>query len=128
MRCRPSFASPGEFRSIREFSMIKELRIAGSLTVVLALAGCSTFNQLLGREESIDYQSSSPVTRGLAVPPDLTQVANHTQYQIPGSTIDSQYASRRAQLDAVGDRDPGRVLPQYDGMRIGRDGMKRWLI
>ncbi len=108
--------------------MIKELRVAGSLTVLLALAGCSSFNQLLGREEAIDYQSSSPVTGGLAVPPDLTQVANNPQFQIPGSTTYSQYASAQAQRDAIQARDSGRVLPQYDDIRVGRDGMNRWLV
>lgn len=112
--------------------MIKELRVAGSVAVVFALAGCSSLNQLVGTEESIDYRSSSPVRGGLAVPPDLTQVQPNQRFQLPqgpGGTTFSEYASAQAQRQASGVMQAdARVLPQFDDIQVGRDGMNRWLV
>ncbi len=113
--------------------MKKELRIGGALLTLVALAGCSTVNQFLGKEESIDYRSASPQRDGgLAVPPDLTQVAPNLRYQIPGSpggTSYSEYASEQAMREALArGQDASRVLPQRENMRIERDGANRWLV
>ncbi|MCK9512203.1 MAG: outer membrane protein assembly factor BamC [Pigmentiphaga sp.] len=113
--------------------MIKDLRIAGSVAVLLALAGCSSVNQFLGKEESVDYQSSAPIRgNGLSVPPDLTQVPPSQRFQVPqapGGTTYSEYASAQAQRQAVGaSHQQSRVLPQYEDIRVERDGMNRWLV
>lgn len=113
--------------------MMKALRRGGVLLAVVGLAGCTTFNQFLGREESIDYQSATPQRDGgLSVPPDLTQVAPNQRFQIPqapGATSYSEYASEQARRDALarGD-DAARVLPRRDDMRMERDGINRWLV
>lgn len=112
--------------------MIKELRVAGSVVVVVALAGCSSLNQLVGTEDSIDYRSSSPVRGGLAVPPDLTQVQPNQRFQVPqgaGGTTFSEYTSAQAQRQATTvAQGAERVLPQFDDIRVARDGMNRWLV
>lgn len=112
--------------------MIKELRVAGSVAVVFALAGCNALNQLVGTEESIDYRSSTPVRGGLAVPPDLTQVQPNQRFQMPqgpGGTSYTAYATAQAQQQAVSSaQSASSVLPQFDDIRVARDGMNRWLV
>jgi len=113
--------------------MMKALRRGGVLLAVVGLAGCTTFNQFLGREESIDYQSATPQRDGgLSVPPDFPHVAPNQRFQIPqapGATSYSEYASEQARRDALarGD-DAARVLPRRDDMRMERDGINRWLV
>src|SRR5690625_973059 len=68
--------------------------MAISLSALL-LAGCSTWNELMGKEESVDYKST---VRGdpLSVPPDLTQVSSSTRYRAPeGVATFSQYATEQ---------------------------------
>lgn len=112
--------------------MIKDLRVVGGMLALVALSGCNTFNQFLGREETIDYQSASPVRDGgLSVPPDLTQVPLNQRYQVPqGSAASySQYASEQAQRDALRGQQAGSaVLPQRENIRLERDGDIRWLV
>src|SRR5690606_37130580 len=48
------------------------------------LAGCSQFNQLMGREESVDYRSTvSGSGNQLVIPPDLTQAGDNAHYRAP---------------------------------------------
>jgi outer membrane protein assembly factor BamC len=97
------------------------------------LAGCSDVNQLLGKEEPIDYKSASTQrAEPLSIPPDLTQAANDPRYKAPpgGTTTFSQYqaegqqqAAAQAQGKATSD-----VLPQRTDMHVERDGNIRWLV
>jgi len=102
------------------------------------IAGCSSVNQLLGKEESIDYKSASPAPSAkLEVPPDLTQLPTDSRFQVPGqassgstppapsSTTFSSYSSVQAQPEAS---QASTVLPERPDMRIERDGDKRWLV
>ncbi len=92
----------------------------------LLLSGCSTWNQLMGTEESVDYKST---VRGgsLSVPPDLSQINEGAYYRAPdGVASYSQYAqtqedqSRRSAAD--------RILPGQEGITVHRDGDVRWLV
>ncbi|MFA4912024.1 MAG: hypothetical protein WC590_00205, partial [Burkholderiaceae bacterium] len=56
-----------------------------ALMAMLMLAGCSNVNQFLGREESIDYKSTTPRGDPLSIPPDLTQASNDPRYRAPTS-------------------------------------------
>ncbi|MBU4611517.1 outer membrane protein assembly factor BamC [Achromobacter sp. GG226] len=111
--------------------MTRELRIAGAVVVAVALTGCNAFNQFLGREDAIDYQSATPTRGSLSVPPDLTQVPANTRYQVPqgpGGTSFSQYATDQAQRRAdAGTAQGSAVLPQRSDITVERDGTTRWL-
>lgn len=111
--------------------MIKEIRIAGAAAALVALAGCNTVNQFLGREDAIDYKSAASPRASLSVPPDLTQVPESTRYRVPdapGATSYSDYSSEQARRQAqAGELAAASVLPQRDNMRMNRDGDNRWL-
>lgn len=93
---------------------------------VLTLAGCSQFDQLLGREEPIDYRSTVSGDP-LSIPPDLTQASQHAQYRAPeGTTTFSQYARSQEERSRMGARD--QILPERDDIRVMRDGDLRWLV
>ncbi len=93
---------------------------------VLLLSGCSTMNQLMGSEESVDYKSTvsgDPLT----IPPDLTQANQDAHYRAPaGVATYSQYAQNQQANQGVGAAD--HVLPQPSGVEVMRDGDLRWLV
>jgi|SRR5690625_1449632 len=93
---------------------------------VSVLTGCSTIDELVGSEESVDYKST---VRGdpLSIPPDLTQAHVSAQYRAPeGVTTFSDYAQTQEQQRAR--RADREVLPQHDGIEIKREGDLRWLV
>lgn len=92
----------------------------------LSLSGCSSINQALGVEESVNYKST---VRGdpLTIPPDLTQANSDPRYRASdGVATFSQYA--QAQQAGAATSGSGKVLPAVDGMRVVRDGDLRWLV
>lgn len=97
------------------------IRLVLLILAVLAIAGCQTIND----KRKIDYQHTK-TPPPLDVPPDL--VAPGPQ-ELPGSdsaggaTYSEFVGGQKTQL-------PGAVpvLPQYPGIRIARDGGRRWLI
>lgn len=96
------------------------------LMVALALAGCSSVENLLAGDK-IDYHSNAVRTSGLEVPPDLTQLAKDARYQQPsGSVSASTFQSAAAASSAA--PAPSPVAPQAVGdMHIERLGNARWL-
>lgn len=92
----------------------------------LTLSGCSTWNQLVGSEESVDYRST---VRGdpLSIPPDLTQVNQGAHYRAPeGTATFTQYAQNQQEQRNMSAAD--RILPQPEGINVVRDGDLRWLV
>ncbi|MFA5521733.1 MAG: outer membrane protein assembly factor BamC [Castellaniella sp.] len=90
------------------------------------LSGCSTWNQLMGTEESIDYKST---VRGdpLSIPPDLSQINDGAHYRAPdGVASYSRYAQVREDQSRLSAAD--RILPRQDGVAVYRDGDLRWLV
>lgn len=108
-------------------SRVKQRTIGAVLGIsVVALSGCSTWNQLMGTEESVDYRSTVRADP-LSIPPDLTQVNQDARYRAPeGTATFSEYAQTEQQRRSVTDAD--RVLPQQEGIRVMRDGDLRWLV
>jgi outer membrane protein assembly factor BamC len=121
------------------------------VSFVALFAGCSTINQVLGKEESIDYKSASankgPSVPKLEVPPDLTQLPADTRYQVPGDSAVSSAAvgaasaggsapstttfssySATPQPSATPAVPTSNVLPQRADMHIERSGDERWLV
>ncbi|NYT65904.1 outer membrane protein assembly factor BamC [Alcaligenaceae bacterium] len=91
---------------------------------VLLLSGCSTMNQLMGTEESVDYKSTVSGDP-LSIPPDLTQANQDAHYRAPaGVATYSQYAQTQQANQGRGDQ----VLPQASGIEVMRDGDLRWLV
>src|SRR5690625_1354842 len=92
----------------------------------LTLSGCSTWNQLIGTEESVDYQSTVRADP-LSIPPDLTQINQDARYRAPEGTASfSQYDQQQQEQRAIKERD--RVLPQPAGIRVMSDDELSWLI
>lgn len=100
-------------------------RTAALMTIAAAatLAGCSTIENLLAGDK-IDYRSSSKMqSKGLEVPPDLTQLARENRYQLPGGVVVAS-ASGTATSAAV-----TLVAPNtLNQMRVERQGTQRWLV
>ncbi|MEO6958504.1 MAG: outer membrane protein assembly factor BamC [Burkholderiaceae bacterium] len=91
----------------------------------LLLSGCSQMNQLMGREEAVDYKSTV-AGDPLSIPPDLTQANNDVRYKAPAGTATySQYQQEQQARKSSGDADS--VLPQTSGIKVMRDGDVRWL-
>ncbi len=96
-----------------------------TLASLLALSACSSFNQLTGQSESVEYKST--VTgEPLSIPPDLTQASDNTHYRAPEgvATLSAYAAGQKAQSANPADR----VLPQTAGVQVMRDGALRWLV
>lgn len=92
------------------------------------LGGCSTINELMGKDEAtVDYKST---VRGspLSIPPDLTQANRDTRFQAPGGALSySEYSQAQATSPAVGEI-VTNVLPAQDGIQVMREGDLRWLV
>ncbi len=103
-----------------------------ALMAMLMLAGCSSVNQFMGREESIDYKSTAPRRDPLSIPPDLTQAANDPRYRANTagtatfSDFQNQNQTQTVQQNATARQ--SNVLPQSNEMRVERDGDLRWLV
>jgi len=114
-------------KSLRVCQMLRSSLLA---VCVAALSACS-LTQGLSDMSKIDYKSSSQ-GRPLEVPPDLVSPRADDRYAIPqrapgvSGTTFSAYSRDRANETAT----PGRpaVLPQPPGVRIERDGDRRWLV
>jgi len=93
---------------------------------LVMLAGCSQVNQLLGREEAVDYKSTV-AGDPLSIPPDLTQANKDAHFRAPeGTATYSQFAQNQERRNAAGAAD--KVLPQTPGVQVVRDGDLRWLV
>jgi outer membrane protein assembly factor BamC len=93
---------------------------------VLLLSGCSTWNQMVGSEEAVDYKSTV-AGDPLSIPPDLTQANSDAHYKAPeGTATFSQYAE--SQQSQQGKTAADRILPQTQGVSVMRDGDVRWLV
>jgi outer membrane protein assembly factor BamC len=96
---------------------VKRFGKFGVVALCAALSACSVFDQ-----EKIDYKSASRGT-SLEVPPDLTQLARDSRYQVPGGAV-------TASGYAVGQAAP--QLPTASttlgDVRIERTGNTRYLV
>jgi Uncharacterized lipoprotein len=107
-----------------DFKKTCRLGTAIGLSAVL-LSGCSTVNQALGLEESVDYKSTV-AGDPLSIPPDLTQANRDARYTAPaGVTTYSEYAAAQANRPVTGKTE---VLPQQNDIEVRRDGDLRWLV
>jgi outer membrane protein assembly factor BamC len=93
---------------------------------LLVLSGCSQWNQLTGKEESVNYKSTV-IGDPLSIPPDLTQANRDAHYKAPeGTATFSQYAQNEQARKNVSASD--RILPTNSDITVMRDGNIRWLV
>jgi outer membrane protein assembly factor BamC len=101
---------------------------APALAVALALGGCSSIENLLTGEK-IDYRTSAKTqSKGLEVPPDLTQLARDSRYQLPGGVVSAAATTGAASPNAAA-TGAQTVAPVAVGpIRVERLGNQRWLV
>lgn len=93
------------------------------LFAAVAVGGCSSLGDMLSGEK-LDYKSAAQQTRGLEVPPDLTQLAREGRYQPPAAVVSAAAGGAARPAAAT-----PTVAPSAVGeMRIVRDGDLRWLV
>jgi len=98
------------------------LLLIGTLSISILLTACaSTFSG-----DTIDYKSAGEKKGpNLAFPPDMTVTGGDKRYVVPdgGATL-SGYSN------AVQTKPTGKeaILPTVAGMRVERDGSRRWLV
>jgi len=99
---------------------------------VAAVPGCAWLSETTDRvlpDRRPDYRKARQVER-LEVPPDLTRPSADDALAVPeispaGTATYSAYAGGRQ--GAGGSRARG-LLPAFEGMRVERDGDRRWLV
>jgi outer membrane protein assembly factor BamC len=106
---------------------------AACVLLVAALSGCSSVNDFLGGEK-VDYRTAGATRdRGLAVPPDLTQLSRDTRFQPTGGTVSAaEFQAQAGRTTGVngtaGTTVDSTVAPNTLGeIRLEREGNQRWL-
>lgn len=102
---------------------VRRAVIGGALAAGIVFAGgCSGTLEDAMPEREPAYKSSRTASP-LEVPPDLTSASTGDSLEVPGiGATYSQYA------DGDGTRAAVAVLPEVDGVRLGRSGDERWLV
>lgn len=97
--------------------------------LVVSLTACQTLRETLSGDNAVDYKSVVR-TDPLSIPPDLTQAASDPRYRAPatGVTTYSQYETRKAEQKGSSGLTQVAVLPDYPGIEVKRDGLRRWLV
>ncbi len=95
------------------------------LATAIALSGCSAFDSMLSGDK-IDYKSTVKTqAKSLEVPPDLSQLARDSRYQLPGGVVSA--AAGAGAMTPV--NASATVAPLAVGqMRVVREGTQRWLV
>jgi outer membrane protein assembly factor BamC len=110
-------------------SLTSRARAAACLSGLLALAGCSTVENMLAGDK-VDYRSSSNRTAGLEVPPDLTQLNRESRYTQPTGVVSAStfQAPQGVAAAAAATTITPVVAPQALGsFKVERLGNARWI-
>lgn len=103
------------------------LRLALSLSLLLAASGCSTYKAIFGSSDPQPVRREQP----LEVPPDLTAPAFDERYAMPDPrtpTSLAQYSRDRATQPQGMPVSGANVLPVPLNARIERSGDQRWIV
>ena len=115
------------------FSSRAKLSQVVCLMLLAGASGCSfspSPSESITGTGPVGYKSDKPAasTRGLEVPPDLTQLQKDNRYSLPshqGSASASEYMQQqRTQQPAVA----AVQVQKEQGMRLEREGNQRWLV
>jgi outer membrane protein assembly factor BamC len=108
---------------------MKVLQIGISGVVLVSLLSCSA----IGSDKRIDYRAGAAQVRKLEVPPDLTTPGTDERYKVPQG--DAAIPGTAEGIATYSDysrggtaQGPGAVLPEVQGVRLERDGARRWLV
>jgi outer membrane protein assembly factor BamC len=104
------------------------VRLAGALSLALALAGCSV-TETLRDLTRVDYKSA-PKREPLDIPPDLVTPRGDDRFAVPDrvgqGTTYSQFARGVEQRPTTASGPV--VMPARPGVRVERQGSQRWLV
>ena len=93
---------------------------------LLALGGCSTLSDMASGDK-LDYRSAGNATRGLDVPPDLTQLARDSRYQLQSGQTVSASAYQAPATTGAAAVTPVVAVAAAGDVRLERLGNERWL-
>ena len=92
-----------------------------------SLAGCSSIENVLVPNK-VDYRTSSQQTKGLDVPPDLTQLSRDNRAQVQGGVVSASSLQQRGSAAPAATKLEADVAVSKIGeMSIERSGDTRWL-
>ena len=100
------------------------------LLLMAALSGCSAIGGLFSSESS-DYRNGAAKAKPLEVPPDLSQLARDSRYQVQGGVVSASGAAQAGSSvpgSASAATPLGVALTNAGAMRIERAGQQRWLV
>ena len=98
------------------------------LVAALLLAGCSWLDRVVP-DRRPDYKTAKPVD-ALEVPPDLASSSLDDSLVVPeiAPAPTATLSDYRGERQPAGTRPANGVLPEPAGIRVERDGDKRWLV
>jgi outer membrane protein assembly factor BamC len=94
-----------------------------TLTLALALGGCSSIDSFFGGSGS-DYKAKAAKVPSLEVPPDLSQLARDSRYQVQGGVVSASTTGAAPTAGAA----PAVAAAQVGTLKIEREGNVRWLV
>ena len=100
------------------------IRLA-ALALAASLGACSSIDGALSGDK-VDYRSGNTKAKALEVPPDLTQLARESRYQVQGGVITASGAGITPAAAAAAGAAVAVAAPA--GMRVERTGQQRWLV
>ncbi|PVV07772.1 MAG: hypothetical protein B6D77_13070 [gamma proteobacterium symbiont of Ctena orbiculata] len=97
--------------------------------ISLTLVGCSSGGGYFSDSERV-YRSQKETVDDLEIPPDLTRSSIQDAMAIPGAGSASyeEYANKRGSDNRPALPETDKVLPEFDNIRVERDGDQRWLV
>lgn len=93
------------------------------LLLVTGLAGCSAVGSLFS-DDKVDYRAAAAASRGLEVPPDLTQLSRDSRFQQAGGSVSASSYGSAATVAAAKPAVAPRALGTTSMERLGNE---RWL-
>ncbi len=107
---------------------LSRVSVAMLAALAAALGGCSMIEKFTSGDR-LDYRSQTTSVRPLEVPPDLSQLARDSRYQVQGGVVSASGAASAAQSAAAPASVPVSVaLVSRGDLRIERAGQERWLV
>ncbi|MES9968618.1 MAG: outer membrane protein assembly factor BamC [Candidatus Thiodiazotropha sp.] len=97
--------------------------------ISITLVGCSSGGGYFSDSERV-YRSQKETVDDLEIPPDLTRSSIQDAMAIPGAGSASyeEYANQRGNDSRPALPDADKVLPEFENIRVERDGDQRWLV
>jgi len=117
--------------NVKLIAVATPVRVA-VIALAASLAGCSTLNNIFGGDET-DYRKAAANNKPLEVPPDLSQLARDSRFQVQSGVVSaSGVGARGSTVPGAGvsaGLPPGSVAPLANGeLKIERTGQDRWLV